>query len=106
MKKKSTRKPLISVTALHVGDKLEDLSQGHFWSQAHVPDSMFAKKFGFDGHDWGPLGKGSKGKPKEYSLFWFPKSLKSAMELMELGHKSKLNMSFQIIHYDRRGYLR
>lgn len=105
-KKKSKRKPAISVTALHIGDQLAGITQGHFWAQAHVPDSMFAKKFGFNGHDWGPLGRGSKGKPKEYTMFWSPKTLKSAMELMELGHKARLNMRLKLTHYNRKGYLR
>jgi hypothetical protein len=104
-KKKLNRKPLLGVTATHVGDQLESITQGRFWAQAHVPDSMFAKKFGFDGNDWGPLGKGSKGEPKEYTLFWAPKTLKSAIELMELGHKAKLNMDLKLQHYDTKGYL-
>lgn len=104
-KKESKRSPRFSVTALHLGDQLESLTQGHFWAQAHVPDSMFVKKFGFDGHDFGPFGPGSKGKPKEYSLFWSPKTLKSAMELMRLGHKARLNMELSVTHYDRKGYL-
>lgn len=101
-KKKSKRKPHIGVTAIHIGDQLDSIHQGHFWAQAHAPDTMFVKKFGFDGHDWGPLGKG---KPKEYTLFWNPKTLKSAMELMTLGHKAKLNMRLKLTHYDRQGYL-
>ena len=105
-KKKSKRKPHIGVTTTHVGDQLEGISQGRFWAQAHVPDSMYATKFGYDGSDWGPSGKGSKGKPKEYTLFWFPKTLKSAMELMRLGHKAKLNMELTVTHYDRKGYLK
>lgn len=105
-KKKAKRSPRFSVTALHVGDQLESITQGRFWAQAHVPDSMFATKFGFDGNDWGPLGKGTKGMPKEYTLFWRPKTLKSAMELMQLGHKAKLNMELSVTHYNRKGYLR
>ena len=101
-KEKSKRTPDICVTALHVGDQLEGITQGHFWAQAHVPDAMFVKKFGFDGHDWGPLGKGN---PKEYTLFWYPKTLKSAMELMQLGHKARLNVKLRVTHYDRKGYL-
>ena len=104
-KKSKKKKPLIYVTALHVGGQLESLTQGHFWAENVVPDSMFVKKFGFGGHDFGPFGPGSKGKPKEYSLFWSPKTLKSAMELMRLGHKARLNMELSVTHYDRKGYL-
>ena len=105
-KKKSKRKPHIGVTAIHIGDQLDSIHQGHYWAQTHVPDSMFENKFGFNGHDWGPVGKGSKGKPKEYTLFWAPKTLKSATELMTLGHKAKLNMRLKLTHYNRKGYLK
>lgn len=105
-KKKSKRKPHIGVTAHHIGDQLDSIDQGHFWAQSVLPDSMFVKKFNFTGHDWGPFGPGSKGKPKEYTLFWSPKTMKSALELMELGHKKKLNMRLKITHYNRRGYLK
>ena len=104
-KKKSKRKPEFTVIVTHVGDQLESITQGRFWAQAHVPKSMYATKFAYDGSDWGPLGKGSKGKPKEYTLFWSPKTLKSAMELMQLGHKAKLNVELTVTHYDRKGYL-
>ena len=104
-KKNSKRKPIIGVSALHIGDQLDSIHQGHFWAQNVVPDSMFAKKFGFDGHDFGPFGPGSKGKPKEYTLFWIPKTMKSALELMELGHKAKLHITLQVTHYDAKRYL-
>jgi hypothetical protein len=103
-KKKSKRSPEFTLIALHVGDQLESITQGRFWAQAHVPDSMYETKFGYDGSDWGPLGKGTKGK-REYRLFWYPKTLKSAMELMRLGHKARLNMQLRVTHYDRKGYL-
>lgn len=101
-KKKSKRKPEFTVIATHVGDQLESITQGRFWAQAHVPKSMYATKFVFDGNDWGPMSKGKK----EYRLFWFPKTVKSAMELMQLGHKAKLNMTLRVTHYDRKGYLK
>ena len=104
-KKKAKRSPEFTVIATHIGDQLESITQGRFWAQAHVPDSMYATKFVFDGNDWGPMGEGSKGK-KEYRLFWYPKTFKSAMELLQLGHKAKLNMELSVTHYNRKGYLR
>lgn len=95
---------LFTVTVLHVGPELKSVHQGHAWSQT-LPDSMFAQKFNFDGHDFGPFGPGSKGKPKEYTLFWFPKTLKSAIELLKLGNKADLNIQLKVQHYDRKGDL-
>lgn len=95
---------LFTVTVLHVGPELKSVHQGHAWSQT-LSNSMFAKKFNFDGHDFGPFGPGSKGKRKEYTLFWFPKTLKSALELVEIAHKDNLNVRLKIDHYDETGDL-
>ena len=95
---------LFTVTVLHVGDQLDSVHQGHAWSQT-LPKAMLAKKYHFDGYDWGPMGPGSKGKRKEYTLYWFPKTLKSALELVKIAHKDNLNVRLKIDHYDETGDL-
>ena len=45
---------LFTVTVLHVGDQLGSIHQGHAWSQT-LPKAMLAKKYHFDGYDWGPI---------------------------------------------------
>lgn len=77
--------------------KVKSLDDGHEWSE-NLPDSMFVKKFKFDGHEFGPFGRGSNTKSKEYELFWYPKTLKSAIELLSLLDKHNLSASLEVIH--------
>ena len=72
--------------------KVKDLYDGHEWSH-ELPDSMFVKKFNFDGH-------GFDLRRKEYELFWYPKTLKSAVELLTLLDKSKMTASLEVLQND------
>jgi hypothetical protein len=72
--------------------KVKNLSEGHKWSE-ELPDAMFAKKFNFTGHEFGPV----KSSPKYYELFWDPKTLKSAVELLGLLDKHKMTAKLEVI---------
>ena len=54
---------------------------------------MFVKKFNFTGHEFGPVRRG----PKHYELFWDPKTLKSAIELLTLLDKHKMTAKLEVI---------
>ena len=46
-----------------------------------------SKKYHFDGHDFGPIGKKS-----DYTLYWTPKTYKSAVELLyDMKKKKRIN---------------
>jgi len=76
--------------------EVKTLNEGHDWSE-ELPDEMFVKKFNFTGHEFGPLGRGSKAKLKEFELFWDPKTLKSATELLALLDKNKMTARLDVI---------
>lgn len=76
--------------------EVKTLTEGHDWSE-ELPDEMFVKKFNFTGHEFGPLGRGSKAKRKEFELFWDPKTLKSATELLALLDKNKMTARLDVI---------
>ena len=83
---------------IRVKKKTKTLEAGHKWAES-LPDSLFAKKFHFDGHDFGPFGRESP-KMKTYTLFWFPKTLKSANELIVLMDKHKMGATLQLRRSD------
>mgnify|MGYP000901319295 CR=1 FL=1 len=72
--------------------EVKNLDEGHLWSE-ELPDSMFVKKFNFTGHEFGPVRRG----PKHYELFWDPKTLKSAIELLTLLDKHKMTAKLEVI---------
>jgi len=72
--------------------KVKSLDDGHKWSE-ELPDSMFVKKFNFDGHEFGPVNR----SPKHYELFWYPKTLKSAIELLGLLDKYKMTAALEVL---------
>lgn len=69
--------------------KVKSLDDGGKWSE-ELPDSMFVKKFNFDGH-------GYDLRQKEYELFWYPKTLKSASELLGLLDKYKMTAALEVL---------
>lgn len=73
--------------------KVKSLDDGHEWSD-NLPDSMFVKKFNFDGH-------GYDLRRKEYELFWYPKTLKSGVELLGLLDKNKMTASMEVFQDDK-----
>jgi hypothetical protein len=75
--------------------QVKTLNEGHLWSE-ELPDSMFVKKFNFTGHEFGPV----RSSPKHYELFWDPKTLKSAVELLGLLDKYKMTAALEVIHDD------
>ena len=72
--------------------QVKTLNEGHLWSE-ELPDSIFVKKFNFDGHEFGPINS----KARHYELFWYPKTLKSAVELLELLDKYKMTARLEVI---------
>ncbi len=75
--------------------KVKSLDDGRKWSD-ELPDSMFVKKFNFDGHEFGPINS----KARHYELFWYPKTLKSASELLGLLDKYKMTASLEVLQDD------
>lgn len=75
--------------------QVKTLNEGHLWSE-ELPDSMFVKKFNFDGHEFGPINS----KARHYELFWYPKTLKTAVELLGLLDKYKMTAALEVIHDD------
>jgi len=61
--------------------KENNTEDGHEW--AHIlPDDLFLKKYGYDGHEFG--GKVLPNKKWDfttYELYWFPKTYEDAIEL-------------------------
>jgi hypothetical protein len=76
--------------------KVKTLNEGHDWSE-ELPNEMFVKKFNFTGHEYGPIGRGRKTKAKEFELFWDPKTLKSATELLDLLDAHKMTARLDVI---------
>lgn len=66
---------------------MPSIQKGHEWSET-LPDKWFeTKKYHFDGHDFGPIGKKS-----DYTLYWTPKTYKSAVELLyDMKKKKRIN---------------
>ena len=60
--------------------KIKTIDEGYEWADS-LPNSWFNKPYGFDGNDFGPLGR-SAPKSKEYTLFWNPKSTKATIDLV------------------------
>ena len=75
--------------------KVKSLDDGRKWSD-ELPDSMFVKKFNFDGHEFGPINS----KTRHYELFWYPKTLTSASELLGLLDKYKMTASLEVLQDD------
>ena len=65
--------------------KTKVIQDGFDWEEA-LPDSLFAKKFKFDGNEYGPLN--SKRAPT-YTIFWTPTTFQPATQLLGLIHKQK-----------------
>tara|TARA_Y100000004_G_scaffold128754_1_gene145039 strand:- start:2553 stop:2825 length:273 start_codon:yes stop_codon:yes gene_type:complete len=79
---------------------MSSIQKGHEWSEA-LPDKWFeTKKYHFDGHEFGPIGGKS-----DFTLFWYPKTYKNAIELLyDMKKKKRINSMkntvFSIMIYD------
>ncbi len=50
-----------------------------------LPNGLFVKKYRFDGHEYALEGR----KIKTYKVFWYPKTFKTAIELLTKIHELK-----------------
>jgi len=75
--------------------QVKNLDEGHLWLDG-LPESMFLQKFNFDGDEYGPISS----KDRYYELFWYPKTLKSAVELLTLLDKHNMTASLEVLQDD------
>jgi len=79
---------LYTVTATK---KMKTVKAGHEWEDS-LPDSLFVAKYNFDGHEFGPVGS----KDSEFTLFWYPKLQRNAIELLKLLDKRGLTVTLEV----------
>jgi len=73
--------------------RVKSIGEGRDWSENALPDAMFVKKYNFDGHEFGPVGE----ENQSYELFWYPKTLESAVELLTLLDQAKQEASLEVL---------
>jgi len=73
--------------------KINTLAEGRDWATNVLPDIMFAKKYNYDGHEFGPVRRPNK----TYELFWYPKTMTLALELISLLDKAKQEASLEVL---------
>ncbi len=80
--------------AVTVIRKMSSLDDGHLWSDM-IPDELHQKKYNFDGWEAGMQGV----KVMSYELFWYPKTIELATELLMLLDGMKEHTLFENCDY-------